>query len=1212
MEIGKAEGASMKNKLKDSAGYTLVELMAVLVIFGILLAIAGGGIAAYQKHSAFKKNNEYSQTIFTALQASMAHAKAGGSLDDLTKELSASKYKENQLNGTMIDDGAPVPDDADGMYYFFFQKGENRTEYEGAKKTVYDMIAPYIYDADVLDASFCVEFDADEGTAVGVCYSDKAKSFYYGNTQHKGGDGSADISGRSRTDRYKALVGYYGVDSMSSTPEPMEGSVFKEIQLVNQETLSIQWELEDAYQASALSLAYDIKLYDASSSQLICSFKINDLDKAETVMHEEGKDKELTLSCDVSFYDKDEKVTETKKDMKFMGYVSEEGQMILVLDAADLEAAAQVTAKSPVYDGTYSIRRLGFSGVPMYARMQASGSGYSPSEWEQTNTEHAYFAREETKKDGSKTFDLKNARHLYNLRFEEQDAPDDTILYRQAGDITWNGEKGMAAGGFLFDKTKQLSDSGDEIPFPSISKLNRNHTFQGMDENDSSYAVQSFMLGKKDQKTPVGLFEVNEGAIRDLQLKQITSHGTDYVGTVCGVNYGTLKNIVVDKKSSVTGKEFVGGITGSDITGKPFDTGTEKLILVGSMRTYESLKNSARVDGEKFVGGIIGYLNGIFIEDPAKPQEVKNLSIKECENYGYVTGSRQCIGGIVGYSRLTSVEKCLSAPVLTDKEETAIKEAAQNFQLKGDFVGGIVGLNDDGTVTKCSTGKEDEKSFVAGRRYVGGITGFHMKIGTSGDIDTELVMDGEGSANYANVIGSQYVGGITGVNGSVQGSVSDILNQDIELVNFIVNKEEYTSKAVLKNWTNKGLVTANELFAGGITGLNTGRILNCTSQMQTEESSKEKIQELLLEYGSQGIQIGGITGYNNGLIQNDKSTEVTAYVAGDTYIGGITGYNERYGKIRNFSEIKGYVFGKDCAGGVAGIQRGDEDLKGFVNKADITAEFRDAGGICGQMIPGTIVVDSSNSGNVSSGYGNAGGICGSGEDMTIEGSDVKDCTIISKNSASGGVAGEITKGGKITNSSVKPGVLVQSPKKAGGGIIGRTDKIKAGGKLELFGCASAAAVESGKAGGILGEADLTEGSTELKQCRNYGFPVDKTKMSGMVGAKQGPAKNLKLSQCFGVSDLEYPLAGEAFNEADTYKCYYFVSADQTKENAGVGIPLTVERQGNQNFRASGIEGGKGVTISNFKVDPTQLTVTNLKDFFSKIELTIDGYYNGIN
>ncbi|MBS7009304.1 type II secretion system protein [Anaerostipes sp.] len=1201
----------MKNRLKDNRGYTLIELMAVLVIFAILLAIAGGGIAAYQKHSAFKKNNEYAQTIFTALQSSMAHAKAGGSLDELSKELTGSEYKENRLNGKMIDDGAPVPDDAKGMYYFFFQKDEKRSEYKGAKKTVYDMIAPYIYDADVLNASFCVEFDPAEGTALGVCYSDKAKSFYYGNTQPKGGEGSADISGRAKADRSKAVIGYYGVDSISSTPEPMEGSVFKDLKLVNKETLSVQWDLEDAYQASALSLAYDMKLYDASSNQLMCSFKINDLDKPDTILHEEGKEKELTLSCDVTFYDKDEKVTETKNDMKFMGYVSKEGKMILVLDAVDLEAASQVSEKVPDYDGTYSIRRLGFSGVPVYARMQASGTGYRPSQWEQTNTEHSYFAKEETKKDGTKIFDLNNARHLYNLRFEEKDAPDDTILYRQSDDIIWSGDKGLAAGGFLFDKTKQVPESGDDVSFPSIEKLNKTHTLQGMGENDKSYTVRSFSFGKKDQKTPAGLFEVNEGTVRGMVLEQISSEGTDYVGTICGINYGTLKNISVDKKSTVSGKEFVGGIAGSDITGKPLDTGEEKLILVGSMRTYESLKNSARVTGEKFVGGIVGYLNGTYIEDPQKPEAVRNLALTECENYGYVTGSRQCIGGIVGYSRLTSIEKCLSAPVLTEKEETELKETAKNDQLKGDFVGGIAGINDDGTITKCTTGKEKEKTFVTGRRYVGGISGFHMKIGDSGVIDSKLVMDGDGSSNYANVIGSQYVGGITGVNGSVQGSVSDILNKDIDLNNFIVKKEEYTSKAVLKNWTNRGLVTATQLFGGGITGLNTGMIQNCTSQMQTEETSKEEIHKLLLEYGSQGVQIGGIAGYNNGMIKNDQSTPATVYVCGDTYVGGITGYNEKNGKIRNFYEIKGYVYGKDSVGGVAGVQKGEEDLKGFQNLADITAETGDAGGICGTMASNTMVLDSGSSGNISSVYGNAGGISGSGEDMIIEGCIVRGGTISSEKNTAGGVMGMLSKGGIIRTSSVMPGVLVQSPKQTAGGILGLSEKSASGEKTEIFGCSAAALLEAEKAGGIAGGADLTAGTMEIRQSRNYGFPVEKTKMSGIIGVKQGPAKNLKLQQCFGVSYLEYPLASEAFSEADILKCYYFTAADPDEER-GIGVPLTVEKQGTAYFRAVGTDGGKNVTISNFTVNPVKLTVTNLRNFYQSIDGTITGYYNGRN
>ena len=63
---------------------------------------------------------------------------------------------------------------------------------------------------------------------------------------------------------------------------------------------------------------------------------------------------------------------------------------------------------------------------------------------------------------------------------------------------------------------------------------------------------------------------------------------------------------------------------------------------------------------------------------------------------------------------------------------------------------------------------------------------------------------------------------------------------------------------------------------------------------------------------------------------------------------------------------------------------------------------------------------------------------------------------------------------------------------------------------------------------------------------------------------------------------------------------------------GIGIPLMVEKQGTQYYRASGTEEGKKVTISNFTVDPTLLSEANLKDFYAKIERTINGYYNGLN
>ena len=70
---------------------------------------------------------------------------------------------------------------------------------------------------------------------------------------------------------------------------------------------------------------------------------------------------------------------------------------------------------------------------------------------------------------------------------------------------------------------------------------------------------------------------------------------------------------------------------------------------------------------------------------------------------------------------------------------------------------------------------------------------------------------------------------------------------------------------------------------------------------------------------------------------------------------------------------------------------------------------------------------------------------------------------------------------------------------------------------------------------------------------------------------------------------------------------------QAESNRGYTlVELTVERQGTQNYRTKKTEEGRKVTISNFTVDPTQLSEANIKDFYAKIERTINGYYNGMN
>lgn len=75
-----------------------------------------------------------------------------------------------------------------------------------------------------------------------------------------------------------------------SNPSFMESLNFLDLYCIIKETDSRKVSKERLYEKQAerqqlcvQKVAYDIKLYDASDSQLVCSFKINDLDKGETV-----------------------------------------------------------------------------------------------------------------------------------------------------------------------------------------------------------------------------------------------------------------------------------------------------------------------------------------------------------------------------------------------------------------------------------------------------------------------------------------------------------------------------------------------------------------------------------------------------------------------------------------------------------------------------------------------------------------------------------------------------------------------------------------------------------------------------------------------------------------------------------------------------------------------------------------------------------------
>lgn len=200
-----------------------------------------------------------------------------------------------------------------------------------------------------------------------------------------------------------------------------------------------------------------------------------------------------------------------------------------------------------------------------------------------------------------------------------------------------------------------------------------------------------------------GNFDGNNKTIRGLEINQ---SGTDNVGLIGYLgSEGKVQNVVL-ANISVSGANCVGGIAGQTdgtvencsvngtVTGKGFtDTGG---IAGSNYGTISGCSAEGTVTGSVNVGGIAGgsYL-GVIIDG--------------CHSTAAVSGSL-CVGGVVGNLGNNSfLMACYSTGNVTATS------------TDGSFVGGVVGINSQGTVTGCYHATGEITSLGRGR--IGGIVG---------------------------------------------------------------------------------------------------------------------------------------------------------------------------------------------------------------------------------------------------------------------------------------------------------------------------------------------------------------------------------------------------------------------------------------------------------------------------------------------------------
>ena len=257
----------MRRKLQH--GFTMVEMMVVLVILGILAAIAVPNLTAYLHLSQFRKNESFAKSMYLSAESSLTYRRSGGQWDVLADEIT--------------DGGVGIRNDTfsatDPLYHRIYALRLDAGEYSSGKvsadgQLVLDLLEDDTYDKSILNEAICIEVDVASGQVYSVFYGTNCDGLRYG--RELTGDQSQawlNMDQRDYDTRRAERLGYYSTQDVSNVVD-LELTKLKitSISLVNSETLTLNWATNSKHDDH--DVKFTIKLYNQASKAELLSMDL--------------------------------------------------------------------------------------------------------------------------------------------------------------------------------------------------------------------------------------------------------------------------------------------------------------------------------------------------------------------------------------------------------------------------------------------------------------------------------------------------------------------------------------------------------------------------------------------------------------------------------------------------------------------------------------------------------------------------------------------------------------------------------------------------------------------------------------------------------------------------------------------------------------------------------------------------------------------------
>ncbi|MCR4936880.1 MAG: prepilin-type N-terminal cleavage/methylation domain-containing protein [Lachnospiraceae bacterium] len=917
-------------KKTGNKGFTLVEMMVVLVIIVILLGVSAWGVTGWIRHTEFVKNNENAQSIYYGAQSAFSYMESQGILDEYLKNSikpAATQIADKSVYGLPVEkDNSFIDHD---YSYITVSKGAYSS---GVSSELFDLVAPYIFDAEVLNGSICIEFDTTSKKVYSVFYGSWTEGFEYAQAENDDRLGIYSINkdSRAEAERSPLAVGYYTMDQVNVTAlDAMKLKLSSRPALVNDETLYLRFSSNSRLQEQ--DTAYTISFYDKSDDVKL--FTISFSPVSDGLFGQTEKRKVLKLKTEMAVLPSGKSLPGalTQGSTYTLPYIIDYsgGMFVIELDSM-MDAASYAMIENGMLQkntGLSITRILGNKPVDLYAKVgveplpaAAVAREYTVEEPKKTNVENDLFA---TGNGGAKVC-LSKSRHISNIRYHHED----TSGYEMSGDIDW---KDNIVYSLKNAAVNADPEDADKTVFPSVPIFPGGMVFEGNGKVLANYRISEQSAkhygdvsglsegeSAKNIARYAGLFSVNEGSIKEVYIDacslKIGESAVNLAGAgmIAGLNRGSLKQLAFSDKCKAEGtltydEDLINTLAGeypegsSAVCPKAMGFGMVCGVTESDASSVtDRILTAGRVDGKVVYAGT-----------------KKSFTYDTIETDGYIPVG---IGGVTGYALMAD-----NAAIGVKAGETEAVSIGMGNYLK-------------------SVGSRSVKNgaVVTGNMFTGGIAG-NIKA--------------DGSPSHAD---GAHMHVINCENAAYTGIVDRLTDASEPL--FSGQEARYGISDMEKE---DPLYRSHEgLYIGGITGFAYGvQIADCSFSMN-ETAARERLSiyttgngktgagRKALDYDSRGVFVGGIAGFAYDGYMTGCSTVKGGYITGFDNVGGILGSSKVPAGVSvvtvNSSDNASYVLGNNCIGGITGMNCRGSIINACRSGAAVAGSGVNIGGIAGK------------------------------------------------------------------------------------------------------------------------------------------------------------------------------------------------------------------------------------------------------------------------